>query len=135
MLLNNEINKVQCLLKIPVSGLEFVGNNTVQVYSGGHNIGGIPCYSVSGIYHYEASENVVNWLNWRLVYKDHENIIDELIFQNLGRADICCSAQNFRQVRASEYDAKQDILVQQIGLYEVAFESGDWSIQKIVRRV
>lgn len=132
--LNKEIKKVQGLLKIPVSDLEYTGNNRVFVYSDDENIGAIPCYIEADTYSYEVTDNVVNRLDWYKVYNNHSNEIDSLIRKELGRDDIHCQVQLFRQVRVSELeiDTKGDKIVgRQLALYECFFEDGKWDVRLI----
>ncbi|OMP80048.1 hypothetical protein [[Flexibacter] sp. ATCC 35208] len=128
MNLSHEIKKVQGLLKIPVSYLEFVRLNSVTVYSDGQSIGGLPCYIISDIYNYDVSENVVNRLEWYKVYQKRRHEIDPLIVENMGRKDINGYAQLFRQVRVTEYE--KDIQGRQLALYECFFESEQWRVHR-----
>jgi hypothetical protein len=129
--INKEVKKVQEILRIPVSDLEFQSNNSVLIYSDDEAIGGIPCYIISGIYSYDVSANVVNWLEWGKVFNNNADVIETMILQDMGRHNIICQSQLFRQIRVSEYNADNKLIGHQLALYQCAFENNAWTVQRL----
>lgn len=128
MPLTDEIKKVQDILKIPVNHLEFNGPNRVKIFSTGEYIGEIPYYKVANIYHYHATQDNLNWLEWYKVF-NNVNELNKLIRQDIGRDDIICQSQNFGQVRVSEF--KENILGSQLFVYKCSFDGLNWAINKL----
>jgi len=94
---SHEIAKIQNVLQIPVNDIAFNSSN-VEIISGNNNIGAIPFYDLAGIYTYENSTEVINWLKWDMVYQQNAIEINSLVVEKTKSSEIVISLGTFRHL-------------------------------------
>lgn len=122
---SHEISKIQNALQIPVNDVVFNLSN-VEIISGNKNIGAIPFYNLAGIYTYDNSTEVINWLKWDMVYQQNATLINSLIVELTKSTEIVITLGTFRYLYIKD---KADNLLAKINC--VYYSSG-WSIHEVV---
>lgn len=121
MNLQTEKEKIQSLLKIPVSEIKFQPDY-VEVFSGRNLIGGITYYLVSIINTYDTSDGIINRLRWDLVYQEHKNEIINQIKTLAGEDNLEITIGLFRKLYVKNKNG--DILY----TANCEFENGKWNV-------
>lgn len=123
MNLQNEIEKIQLALQIPITNLIF-NDKGVEIISGTKNIGAIPYYNVAGILTYDNAKESVNWLNWVDVYDQNKNEIDNLIIGLAETNEIILSNSTFRRLYVKD---KSDKLLMTV---ICSYTNNEWKVMK-----
>ncbi len=122
---SHEISKIQNALQIPDNDVVFNLSN-VEIISDNKNIGAIPFYNLAGIYTYDNSTEVINWLKWDMVYQQNATLINSLIVELTKSTEIVITLGTFRHLYIKD---KADNLLAKINC---VYESSDWSIHEVV---
>lgn len=124
MNLENELNIIQELLKIPISKIEINGTQIIKIYSSNIYVGDIKYYIVDDVFKYETTPNVVNYLKWDLIYSQNKSEIDKKINTLFENQTLSISLGTFR-----------NLYVKVNGNDEINFihceYSTEWKIEKV----
>lgn len=122
---SHEIAKIQNLLQIPVNDIVFNSSN-VEIFSGNENIGTIPFYNLAGIYTFDNSIEVINWLKWNMVYQQNAIEIYSLIVELTKSSEIVISLGTFRNLYIRD---KADNMLAKINC---VYDANGWNIHEEV---
>ena len=120
---SHEIAKIQNALQIPINDIVF-NSNRVEIISGNINIGAIPFYNLAGIYTFESSAEVTNWLKWNMVYNQSENDINGLIIELIKSSEIVISLGTFRRLYVKD---KTDNLLTNVNC---VYDANGWNVHE-----
>jgi hypothetical protein len=118
-----EIVKIQNELKIPVTDIN-IFPFYVEIISGKEKIGSIPYYTVAGINTYDTNNNIVNWLKWEKIYKQHSVEIHKKIADLINDNNIIISLGTFRSLYAKKSNSEL------ICTITCSYLTDGWSVEK-----